>query len=178
MTSPTRWTWVWVSSGSWWWTGKKGLLQSMESQRAGHDWGLNWTEQTPRCWFTDHTSVAILSDLAKTWCFPSWMHEQINQSIDQSANVDILQLQINPETRICVFFWSRAGPPFETGDGLSLPLMSSTYLSSVENFSQRINPIKEVKKKCRNKGKQYNRSNNNNLVSKHSQASLVPLQRL
>ena len=38
------WTWVWVSSGSWWWTGKPGMLQSMGSQRVGHDWAteLNW----------------------------------------------------------------------------------------------------------------------------------------
>ena len=32
MASLTRWTWVWVSSGSWWWTGKTGVLQSMGSQ--------------------------------------------------------------------------------------------------------------------------------------------------
>ena len=54
MVSWTQWTWVWVSSGSWWWTGRPGVLQSMESQRvrhdwtqrAGHDWAteLNWTE--------------------------------------------------------------------------------------------------------------------------------------
>ena len=36
MTSPTQWTWVWVSSRSWWWTGKPGVLQSMGSQRVGH----------------------------------------------------------------------------------------------------------------------------------------------
>ena len=30
--------WVWVHSGSWWWTGRPGMLQSMESQRVGHDW--------------------------------------------------------------------------------------------------------------------------------------------
>ena len=36
--SPTQWTWVWVSSGSWWWTGKPGVLQSMGSQRVGHAW--------------------------------------------------------------------------------------------------------------------------------------------
>ena len=36
--SPTRWTWVWASSGSWWWTGKPGMLQSMGSQRVRHDW--------------------------------------------------------------------------------------------------------------------------------------------
>ena len=38
MASPTQWTWVWVSSGSWWWTGKPGVLQSMRSQRVRHDW--------------------------------------------------------------------------------------------------------------------------------------------
>ena len=46
MASPTRWTWVWVNSGSWWWTGRPGVLQFMGSQRVGHDWvtELNWTE--------------------------------------------------------------------------------------------------------------------------------------
>ena len=38
MASPTQWTWVWVSSGSWWWTGKSGMLQSMGSQRDGYYW--------------------------------------------------------------------------------------------------------------------------------------------
>ena len=37
MASPTQWTWVWASSGSWWWTGRLGVLQSMGSQRVGHD---------------------------------------------------------------------------------------------------------------------------------------------
>ena len=37
MAALTRWTRVWVSSGSWWWTGKPGVLQSMGSQRVGHD---------------------------------------------------------------------------------------------------------------------------------------------
>ena len=36
--SPTQWTWVWVNFGSWWWTGRPGVLQSMGSQRVGHDW--------------------------------------------------------------------------------------------------------------------------------------------
>ena len=45
--TPTQWTWVWVSSGNWWWTGKPGVLQSMGSQRVGHNWAteLNWTER-------------------------------------------------------------------------------------------------------------------------------------
>ena len=44
MASLTRWTWVWVNSGSWWWTGRPGMLQSMGLQRVGHNWAteLNW----------------------------------------------------------------------------------------------------------------------------------------
>ena len=46
MASLTQWTWVWVDSGCWWWTGKPGVLQFMGSQRVWHDWvtELNWTE--------------------------------------------------------------------------------------------------------------------------------------
>ena len=42
-------TWVWASSGSWWWTGKPGVLQSVGLQSVGHNWAteLNWTEL---CW--------------------------------------------------------------------------------------------------------------------------------
>ena len=36
--SLTQWTWVWVNSGSWWWTRRPGMLQSMGSQRFRHDW--------------------------------------------------------------------------------------------------------------------------------------------
>ena len=38
MASPTWWTWVWVNSRSWWWTGRPGVLQFMGSQRVGYDW--------------------------------------------------------------------------------------------------------------------------------------------
>ena len=38
MASMTRWPWVWASSGSWWWTGKPGVLQSTGLQRIGHNW--------------------------------------------------------------------------------------------------------------------------------------------
>ena len=46
MASPTGWTWVWASSGSWWWTGRPGVLQSMGLQRVRHNWPteLNWIE--------------------------------------------------------------------------------------------------------------------------------------
>jgi len=65
MASLTQWTWVWVNSGSWWWTGRPGMLQSVGStwqsavscvhlQRGGHNWGTEWTEGlgmlSHKCW--------------------------------------------------------------------------------------------------------------------------------
>ena len=44
MASPTQWTWVWISSGSWWWTGKPCVLQSLGSQVVWHDWATELTE--------------------------------------------------------------------------------------------------------------------------------------
>ena len=52
MASPTRWTWVWVNSGSLWWTGRPGMLRFMGSQRVRHDWAtrLNWIEGKWSSW--------------------------------------------------------------------------------------------------------------------------------
>ena len=44
MASPTQWTWVWVNSRSWWWTGRPGVLWFMGSQRVGQTEQLNWAE--------------------------------------------------------------------------------------------------------------------------------------
>ena len=48
MASQTQWTWVWVESGSWWWTGRPGVVQFIMSRRVRHRWAteLNWNE----CW--------------------------------------------------------------------------------------------------------------------------------
>ena len=48
MASLTQWTWVWLVSRSWSWTGRPGVLWFMGSQRVGHDWAteLNWTINT------------------------------------------------------------------------------------------------------------------------------------
>ena len=44
MASLTQWTWVWVNSGSWWWTRRPGVLWPMGSRRVRHNWAteLNW----------------------------------------------------------------------------------------------------------------------------------------
>ena len=61
MASPTRWAWVWVNSGSWWWTGRPGVLQFMGSQRVRHNWRteLNWAELTLKR-KTSYYSVIII----------------------------------------------------------------------------------------------------------------------
>ena len=60
--SPTQWTWVWVNSQSWWWTGKPGMLQSMGWQRVIHNWAteLKWTELN---W-----CLSLSSNTLATWC--------------------------------------------------------------------------------------------------------------
>ena len=54
MASPTWWTWVWASSGSWWWTGKPGVLQPMESKRVRLNWGTEMNWRQPRWCYSDH----------------------------------------------------------------------------------------------------------------------------
>ena len=54
MASPTSWTWVWVSSGSWWWTGRPGMLQSMGLDAT--EWELNW----------------CICMLYSWWIYPPW----------------------------------------------------------------------------------------------------------
>ena len=67
MTSPTGWTWVWVDSGSCWWTGKPGMLQFMGSQRVGHDWV---TELNCRPFWEAFEELAALSVACSLLHFP------------------------------------------------------------------------------------------------------------
>ena len=82
MASPTRWTWVWVSSESSWWTRKPGVLQSMGSQRVGHDWVTETWGSKPskslyllfcrdlQIWsFSPRYKAIPLSILAMLWLF-------------------------------------------------------------------------------------------------------------
>ena len=98
MVSPTQWTWVWASSGSWWWTGKPGVLQSVGLQRVRHNWvtELNWTEnscvasrdsaQDPSCYFRKwETSVSKFYILTTAIGFKSKMTSYlVTQMLDES----------------------------------------------------------------------------------------------
>ena len=63
--SPAPWTWVWASSRSWWWTGKPGVLQSMGSQRVGHDWATELIDVTVKA----HLKFGLEYHWIKTFSF-------------------------------------------------------------------------------------------------------------
>ena len=67
MTSLTQWTWVWVNSRSWWWTGRPGVLWFMGWQRVGHDWTteLNWSELIHSLELCSWTQLSWLETI---WC--------------------------------------------------------------------------------------------------------------
>ena len=69
----------WVDSGSWWWTGRPGMLWFMGSQRVGHDWvtELNWTEFTK---VMTHTIHWRQKSLFNKWCQGSWTVTNNNES--------------------------------------------------------------------------------------------------
>ena len=74
------WTWVWVNSGSWWWTGRPGVLWFIGLQRVGHDWEteLHCTECNTRIWKINHElHVAFLSiPLQRHQPLPGFFQEQ------------------------------------------------------------------------------------------------------
>ena len=71
MASPTQWTWVWVNSGSWWWTGRPGVLQAMGSQsrtRLSDGTELKWTDRVRELsscgsWALEQRSTAVVQGL-------------------------------------------------------------------------------------------------------------------
>ena len=84
--SPTQWTWVWVNSGSWWWTGRPSVVRFMGSQRVGHDW-------------------ATELNTFKRVCFPHYVHffEQI--FFFTTFQNDIQQLTVLPPPSVAPLFW-------------------------------------------------------------------------
>ena len=80
MASPTWWIWVCVDSGSWWWTGRPGVLQLTRSQRVGHDWApeLNWIMKV----------IAVVQSLSHFWLsYPMTVacHAPLSSNISEFA---------------------------------------------------------------------------------------------
>ena len=93
MASPTQWTWVWVNSGSWWWTRRPGVLQSMGSQRVRHNWAteLNWgfhicigtTEEYNYFKIPQYLAVSLLS--GEIWIFTVLDRCTVNESLQHGC---------------------------------------------------------------------------------------------
>ena len=94
MASPTQWTWVWVNSRSWWWTGRPGVLQSMGSQRVGHDWAtkLNWTDP------------GISQDKASVWFYHCRSHWKSGFSLWEEG--DTLDQRTSKNPVVLIFLLS------------------------------------------------------------------------
>ena len=67
MASLTRWIWVWVSSGSWWWIGKPGMPQSTGLQRVGHDWATELNYKVYTCVKNLYCSRVLWHKSLKIW---------------------------------------------------------------------------------------------------------------
>ena len=93
MASLTQWTWVWASSGSWWWTGRPGVLQSTGLQRVGHDWTteLNWS-QFNLAWTGSTGSKAMTPSLnhSVAWMFKALISVSRNTVIQCSHTGKII----------------------------------------------------------------------------------------
>ena len=99
VSSPTQWTWVWVYSGSWWWTGRPNVLQSVSMQGVVHDWvsELNWLSW----WCHPTISSSVTSFYSYPQSFPasgSFLISQLfasgGQSIVASAIASVLPINI------------------------------------------------------------------------------------
>ena len=64
MASPTWWTWVWARPGTWWWTGRPGVLQSMELQRVRYNWV---TEQQQPCYEGRYCDPHAIDEATYVW---------------------------------------------------------------------------------------------------------------
>ena len=107
------WTWIWASSGSWWWAGRPGVLQSMGLQWVRHDWSseLNWVFII-RCNYSgfllkawgaswDYLPfVCVLSHFTHIWLFCDPMNcSQPGSSVHGLSQIRILEWIALPSSR-------------------------------------------------------------------------------
>ena len=105
MASLTLWTWVWVNSGCWWWTGRPGVLQSMGSQRVGHNWvtELNWTEHSSKYFVTKNKvwKINLSNDIFTVTFWRQFLSPK-------AKNLTPLSLLFNYSTSVALswYFWT------------------------------------------------------------------------
>ena len=94
MASLTRWTWVWVNSGSLWWTGSPGMLRFMGSQRVGQDWA---TELISIWSFAE--ALSGLSSQGLSQCGSAWItSSSLEQNINSTFTWGISRTELNSKS--------------------------------------------------------------------------------
>ena len=78
MASPTQWTWVWVSSGSWWWTGRPVCCSPWGHKESDTTEGLNWTELN-WCWTWSFNTLATWCKELTHWKKKPWCWEKLRE---------------------------------------------------------------------------------------------------
>ena len=142
MASLTRWMWVWVNSGSWWWTGKPGVLRFMGSQRVRHNWAteLNMTlfskqsTRNPRSLFLPCLGLSAISRAS----FLDMLLLQLPGALHSDGpRASINGLLIHSCLEILNHFWMRDSGfhfSFDLTNGWSWPLTS--YFSEFQKRQQ------------------------------------------
>ena len=109
MASPTQWTWVWVNSGSWQWTGRPSVLQSMGSQRVRHDWvtELNWTEGVLR-----QIRMASLTQWTWVWANSRRWLRRGKSGVLQSLGLHRVGHDLATQEQRQIYHWNRQKAKF------------------------------------------------------------------
>ena len=96
MASWTWWTWVWVNSGRWWWTGRPGMLWFMGSQRVGHDWAteLNWSIYIYMKLWVYANSVPLPECLSSLFCIFYFLSSLMRTLAPYNINICIHLLNL------------------------------------------------------------------------------------
>ena len=141
MASPTQWKWVWASSGWWWWTGKPGVLQSMGSQRVGHDWTT--TKCLVNIWWVDRWhELHIFKDFKAIWEVIPANIQKGDYILWQKATGDLWQ-RLYPR---CLALRARSKPP----NHLTVLSFINSPSMCCEQYSPESSPINLPQKKFSN----------------------------
>ena len=102
MVQPTWWTWVWVNSGSWWWTGRPGVLRFKGSQRVGHDWVTELN-------FNFHTFVLFKNNFVIFYFLPLFQNTDLypsGYSLNMGSCVYLIDGMLTTSPRALQYFFS------------------------------------------------------------------------
>ena len=156
MASPTQWTWVRVSSRSWWWTGKPGVLQSMGVTRSDMTEWLNWTEEFPwaqsnslvkfqvyiHLWGVEDLGSFLVSYFSMWNCYMTPLWSSLEGALFWGESENVTSSFWSSLGHPCPQFFPIPPPLSSTSQHLSspLPLRPTSFWSPAHWFPQGLIP--------------------------------------